>query len=433
MLNYNEKIAEIRSYLEKGYSLAEAAESMSVPKNTLYSWIHRARKKYGNNILDNLVIGKRDSLVIDGNSNNVKLVSNQERISTPEQLLKKAGIDLDIWAVERQKINSYEGQAKLDDGTIVVTPMFQIAVWLVKKKPTAIYPVIQPIRLDVEFPTVGKGKLNKDAIFIIPDLHFGYERDISTDKYTAYHDVKMLNGILDIVNTLHPSRIIILGDILDLPEWSSKFVNSSGMKFTTQKAMTALVTWLSELRKVANDARIDVLEGNHDVRMKRAIETHFLSAYDIKPSGNIEVKSVYDLPYLLDFKTLNINYYGNYPDAAVWLGNDTKIIHGAIAKSNPGATSLAILRKHYTNVVFGHIHRIELATINKNTRGDDKLYTGFSPGCACRVDYTVPGHRRGQNWQQGVGIIWHNGKYGGYDIGANICGKIKIDGKTYKL
>lgn len=55
------------------------------------------------------------------------------RIRTLEQLLAKAEVDLDVWDVERYVTNQWEMGARLPDGRVAVTPLYQIKAWLKKK------------------------------------------------------------------------------------------------------------------------------------------------------------------------------------------------------------------------------------------------------------------------------------------------------------
>lgn len=57
------------------------------------------------------------------------------------------------------------------------------------------------------------------------------------------------------------------------------------------------------------------------------------------------------------------------------------------------------------DVVFGHVHRIETVSKRKRTRQGWRTVRGHSLGCTCHTDGRVPGSKRGDNWQQGVGVV----------------------------
>ena len=58
----------------------------------------------------------------------VKVISSEvlDRIITEEQLLVIYNISLEDWEVEKKIINTWEIGAKTPDGTLAVTPLFQI-------------------------------------------------------------------------------------------------------------------------------------------------------------------------------------------------------------------------------------------------------------------------------------------------------------------
>jgi hypothetical protein len=81
--------------------------------------------------------------------NNRQVSYTGERITTLEQLLEFSGVDLNVWEVDHYVINKWEGYraAKSNDlkftsgvmdgwtkdtGGIVVSPLFQIKVWLIR-------------------------------------------------------------------------------------------------------------------------------------------------------------------------------------------------------------------------------------------------------------------------------------------------------------
>lgn len=66
----------------------------------------------------------------------VKVLNSEitERIISVENLLEIYKINLEEWDIEKQVVNTWEVGAKTPDGSIAVTPLFQVKVWLVRKK-----------------------------------------------------------------------------------------------------------------------------------------------------------------------------------------------------------------------------------------------------------------------------------------------------------
>ena len=93
--------------------------------------------------------------------NTATVESRAPRITTLEQLLGAADVDLDTWRVDRYIINKWEVGAKSEyknltwtsgvmDGSLradglTISPLFQVKAWLVRIKPVAIIPVIAPV------------------------------------------------------------------------------------------------------------------------------------------------------------------------------------------------------------------------------------------------------------------------------------------------
>jgi hypothetical protein len=65
-----------------------------------------------------------------------------------------------------------------------------------------------------------------------------------------------------------------------------------------------------------------------------------------------------------------------------------------------------------------------------STYGQQKTIYGFSPGCLCKIDGTVPGSK-GRGWQQGVGIVYYNGADHHLDAVPINSGKALFDGKRF--
>jgi hypothetical protein len=71
----------------------------------------------------------------------------------------------------------------------------------------------------------------------------------------------------------------------------------------------------------------------------------------------------------------------------------------------PGRTSGNVARESDVSIIMGHIHKQEQATRTRYTKDGIRLITVACPGCLCKLDGTVPGHKRTQHWQQGFGVV----------------------------
>jgi predicted MPP superfamily phosphohydrolase len=419
----------------------EFAESYGVKPSALNGRLMRAKKE-------------RDSgTTVTGDINRLTIKTPPGRITTLDQLIKVCEVDLDIWEVERFIVNKWEVGRKgitkdlvwehgildgysHDTGGINVEPLYQVKAWLIRKAPIAIEPVIQPVTLKVrkyKTPKAKKPKADLKAALIIPDLQVGFSRDLETNQLTNFHDRDYLDLVVAIARDIQPDTITLLGDNVDLAEWSDRFVRSPEFYFTTQPAINELAWWLTQLRLACPHAKIYYIEGNHEMRMERSIITHMAAAYHLKPANEKIKLPVMSIPYLLNLDALNIEWVGNYPDGMVWLNNGLKCVHGDKARSVPGGSAKAILDASEVSVIFGHIHRAEAVTRTRHTRKGSCIIKALSPGCGCRLDGVVPGHTMSQNWSQGLAVAHYDEDvYSSIDSIDVQAGKAVYLGKLYE-
>ena len=376
-----------------------------------------------------------------------------ERIITLPQLLKAYEVDLDIWKVDHWTPNKWEIGRKAitkdityregvadgfiqDTGEINVEPLFQIKAWLIRKKPIAIEPIVQPIILKVKkykIPKVRKSNSVLKTGLVIPDLQVGFRRNLETNQLTNFHDRDFLSVSLALAKDLQPNSLTFTGDNMDLSEWADKFIKSPEFYFTTQPAINELSWWLSQFRLACPNTEIFYIKGNHEDRMEKSIVTHMAAAYHLRPANeNIKLPAM-SIPYLLNLDALDIEWIDDYPDGEVWLNNGIRCVHGDKARSIPGGSARAILDSSEVSVLFGHIHRKELVTRIRHTRQGSSVIVAACSGCGCRLDGEVPGHTLSQNWSQGVTKVYYdNDMYSSINLIDVQNGKIVDADKLYE-
>lgn len=207
------------------------------------------------------------------------------RIRTLEQLLAKAEVDLDVWEVERFVTNQWEVGAKMPDGRMVVTPLFQVKAWL--KKKTAWSPDEFRRKLLAEmkqaaprFKVVrGPRRPSSDLLYEVSvfDHHVGklcwapetgtnYDLRIAGETYmAAVEDLiqkvrgYQLGGILfpignDFLHTDNAAGTTARGTPQDQEgRWQKQFIHARRM----------LISAIDRLREVA-PVKVIVVPGNHD-------------------------------------------------------------------------------------------------------------------------------------------------------------------------
>lgn len=386
---------------------------------------------------------KRDRI-----SKNEQIVTsdNSGRIRTLSQLISVAKIDLDEWIIHKHLINKWEVGAKHQDVDIeyiegkadgymikkpglMVEPLWQVKAWMVKRELEFIFPMIQPIDIGATLLRK-KPKTTKNAksMLVIPDTQIGFRKDIHTGELTPFHDRRAMSIVFQLLQNFQFDRIVKLGDLIDNTEWTDKFLRESEFFFTSQPAIIESGWFLRQLRLLAPEAEIYFCKGNHEDRMRKMLLTHLRAACDLKAYDELHLPPALSLEKLLALEKSDINYV-DY----MWVNDTLKVSHGEIARANPGATVQAVVGKAYQTHVFGHTHKIELAT--KTIRGHDwtKYVTSFSPGCLCKIDGEVPGSKKDNQWQQGIGILCYTDEEVLTTIAVQINnGKAIYNGELYE-
>jgi len=336
--------------------------------------------------------------------NELQLESRGNRVRTLQDLLSEARVDLSLWRVDTYKVNTWESASKIGDD-IVVTPLWQVKANLVKiVADEQRFPAVQPVSIHpapVKIPKPTRRKMK--TCMVVPDSQNGYRRDFETGFLDPMHDRLAWDLIIQMAAESKPDVIVILGDMLDLADWSDKYVAGPDMYYTTQPTIIELSWWLSQLRAASPSAEIVYLEGNHEQRMDRAILKHIPSAYGLKSANGDQV--ALSVPTLLDLDRLNIKYIDGYPDCEYWLTDNVKFTHGTVVRQGGGKTSSEVIKKSQVTQGFGHIHRLELSGKTVHDRGGSRCVYAFSPGTICRLDGVVPGFKKLNDWQQGAAFV----------------------------
>jgi len=302
------------------------------------------------------------------------------------------------------------------------------------------WPVIQPaqpvavtLKLSQLRENFGPKSEWKTAIFL-PDPQIGY-RKFEDGTLDPFHDERAMELALQIVAYEEVKngvdQVVNLGDFLDLPT-QSRWAQEATFANTTQLAIDRGHRFLAEQRAVAPNARVVLIEGNHDRRLQNFVEINALSAFGIRRANMPASWPVMSLPYLLRLDELSVEYIDSYPAGVHWVADDLRAIHGDKVRSG-GSTAAA-----YTNAlphistVFGHTHRLEIQSTTTFDRLGKIRSMAISPGCLCRVDGAVPSVHGAigvdskpayvaENWQQGVAVIKYK------DTGEFFVNLVQID------
>lgn len=243
------------------------------------------------------------------------------------------------------------------------------------------------------------------------DAQIGYRGD------EPFHDERALALANTAVRELMPDRIIMTGDMVDLPNLG-KYEQRADWAGSTQRSIDRYHDFLAQLRADAPDAEIAVVHGNHELRMDTHLRQNAAELLGLKRARMAEELAVLTLQYLVRYDDLNVQSVDGWPNAAYWLNDDLKVTHGTQTKKGNGSAN-AYLRAEPTSTIYGHDHRLAIAHRTIPTRQGHQTLVAASPGCLARIDGAVPGRfystdernqtvYRAQDWQQGLLEIWHN-------------------------
>ncbi|GEM_PF-985166 len=328
---------------------------------------------------------------------------------TVDELISVCGVDTDVWKVDRYVVNKWDVSMKqVKNGTVsVIThPNYQIKAWLIRKQPIKHeWPLISPVsvaRPKRRTVTKSRGKREHYKALIIPDSQNGYRRDAITGYLDPLHDRRCWDLIVQIARRMKPDVIVLLGDMLDLPSWSDKFLRSPDMYFTTQPALEELFWWLQCLSDTG--AEIHYIEGNHEQRVERLVVKNIIESFGLRPANHPDAPAAMSIPNLLSLEDLGISYHGPYPYGEYWFNDNCRASHGENIRKGSGDSVKAIVQESRNSEIVGHIHRVESAHKTEHPRRGPVTYGAYSPGTFARIEPgIVPAGSHRLNWQNGFG------------------------------
>lgn len=311
----------VKTFLRhKGYYVSAAAE-LGISASTLQSRILIAKRlklinqqdipNKGNRAKTNIKCDKKWEIDDNKKSGNKVIWSIDDRVQTVEDAVAKAGVDLDIWEVERSIVNSWEVAMKgdIDDNGLPktkTTPLWQVKVWLSRK--------IQKIYADAAFGLMSRMTEHSPAYKPIKrmrlsdphmlevsifDLHLGklaWDGDTQNTYNLKAAERVFENAVVDMVaraSNINIERILFpLGqDFFHIDNIANSTVNGTSQDTDgryTKIFMTgtiACVKAIDYLRTVA-PVKVAYVPGNHD----RTSAWHLVSYLDAWYRNDKEVE-----------------------------------------------------------------------------------------------------------------------------------------------
>jgi hypothetical protein len=359
-----------------------------------------------------------------------------------DELIAACAIDMEVWVVEKWVCNKWEQAAKFVEGKasrIVVTPLYQVKAWLKRKQADrlvvnlpdlqTLHCTVKPVKLPLP------AKRPYKACLVIPDMHIGFYQD--GDTLEPLHDRQAIDAVLQLAYRLQPERIVFLGDIMDVPDWSDKFLSSPEFHNCFQPTLYEAGWLMAKTRQLCPKAQITVIPGNHDDRIRRTILSHRIHLYGIKPANVPDAPPLLSLTNLLGLHTLKIDCVDDYPHGVVWINPSLKFTHGSDVSQVPGGSVGKTLKRGRAHSDgYGHTHHLEQAHRTTMEYDGPRTVSAYSLGSLVKLDGKIPAASAEKNWQNACGIFWHDDEVHYPDLlpihqGQLLWGGVLIKGQDY--
>lgn len=375
---------------------------------------------------------------------------SREDLTAFEKLLERSGVNPNDVA-DITRMNVYQSSMKDENGQWNTIDQYAMQIKPRKKDTHEAFQPIEPAKIT---PTRRKklAKASMKQILIYGDQQIGHRRRIDpvTDETEIIptHNVAMGRVIHQVNADLMPETTVNLGDSIDLAESGLTRFDPDSDHFhkTLNLNLRYMHDFFAQMRADNPNAHHVLVEGNHDLRIKRAVLKNIPALYDLVRPGEEEQYAMMTTYYLANLGKLGIDYYSGWPGAEFVYGAEygkppVVFKHGSHSSSSPGATVRKEAAQNPTvHVIRGHGHNDEEIRVTMRD-GHQLIYKQF--GSACVNNGANPGymtsiddHNRPvkihQNHQNTFGIMTDhmNGNYSLQTIDV-LDGQANVNGKLY--
>jgi hypothetical protein len=363
------------------------------------------------------LLKKRRQIIKEGINMEIPENRENQELSKIAELLERSGIDPeDIERVNQVRVGTYQMVTKDEEGEAHIHDLDVTNVAYTPKQETDLTAFISQAAPTRITPSRARGTKSKERqALIVTDVQAWMGRD-SEGGLHPFHDYNAIDIVQTIGKDNQPDEIIIVGDFADFPSLS-KFKQEPAYQGTLNESFDEMHRILAQFRANCPDARIVLLEGNHELRLRNYVQQEAGKLMGIK-RANLDELSVLDLQFLLRLDELEIDYIEGYPNGRYWLNDRLKVIHGNTVRQL-GKTVVNLIRNDDTSSITGHIHRFEMAQRTIPTRYAGRLIMAASFGTLSRIDGALPSYHSSytpdnkptkhiEQWQHGAGWVSYN-------------------------
>jgi len=347
--------------------------------------------------------------------------------------VKAAGLDETKWTIKSWTAKAWQGFVKTADGPEVVQ-MHGIRFNAEPKFGPAEAPVVPVRKLRRKKSDEVKAT---ESVLCIPDSQHGYRWNENHTHMIPLHDRVAFDAIVQVAEDMKPDHIVLLGDMLDLAPWSTRFARPQDLMGTTNAALHELHWQIAQLRLASPASKIYFLEGNHEQRINRALVELMPEAPGVRRVG--EKHEAMSVERLLALDELDVEYIGPYGEG-MWMWKDQAktpiwFTHGDVVRAGGGSTAAAILKSSRYTQIYGHIHRVEHVAKTIHGHNGPETIHAMSPGCLCNLTPGVlPGSKRANDWNQAFSVGYLDAETGDCHYALNMIehGRTFFNGKGYQ-
>jgi len=347
--------------------------------------------------------------------------NSKKALNDIAEMLKRKGIDpSEVGSV--QKVSLYQSVTKNPDTGEAIIHDLQAIQFSPSWEDGPAWPMIhQGPKIQLQKPRTKAARPKEwEVAVIVPDIQIGfYRKSLDSMELEPIHDEAAITVALAVIEEMKPDQVVMVGDNLDFAELG-KYLTAAPFKQMLQASIDRATMLCAQIRAAAPHAKITWIAGNHEARMARYIQTNAEAAFGItRGRATDELRDgwpVMSVPFLCRMDEFGVDYLPGYPESAHYINSNLVVVHGDKVVSN-NSTTKKYLDNERISVIYGHIHRNELAYRTYRTDQGPRTIMAASPGCLCRVDGAVPSTKSGmdefgrpilqgaENWQQGLGVV----------------------------
>jgi hypothetical protein len=209
--------------------------------------------------------------------------------------------------------------------------------------------------------------------------------------------------------------LILMGDLMDYGSTVSRH-KSTGFEPSLASNVQAAYDILRAFKTASPGTLITSLDGNHEARMKSALESRGLIplAYLTQADADVPVLSTRHLLRLdeLEVETVEPAWVGaGYEFCEVQVCKGLVARHGHAAKTGSGASVLEHVKKLSRSIAIGHVHRLGIVYHSTWPDGELRQLVGIECGTMAQIRHGLGYASAGApDWQQGFAVVQTTGE-----------------------